>query len=404
METGPIIRALLRNKLGAILIAAQIAFTMTVIINAVFIINERSRLMARPSGLDEANIFHVVGIGYGDGYSEELALSDDLQMLRQLPGVQSASTINAIPVSGGGSSTGIRTVDDPDSASTGTAIYRADERIFDTLGLNLVAGEVFTEQDMRYRDEPGETVADKTVISAHLAGELYPDLALNDVVGQTAYLPGGVPIQIVGIIERLQAPWPNSSFVESSMIVPEIYLDTFTRYIVRTEPGMRDQLMIEAEELLASRPVDRVIRDMESLEQTRESSYRIDSAMSTILWTVIITLVFINSMGIVGLAVFSINRRRKQIGTRRALGATKPAILRYFMLENLFITAIGVGIGAVLSIALSIVLTTQFNMPTMAWYYTPIGALALLFMGQLAALGPSSRAAGVEPAIATRSV
>ncbi len=404
MEIGPIVRALLRNKLGAVLIAAQIAFTMTVIINAVFIINERSRLMARPSGLDEANIFHVVNIGYGDEYREDVVIADDLDLLRQLPGVRSASSINAIPVSGGGSSTGIRAVDDPDTASTPTAIYRADEQIFETLGLNLIAGEYFTAADMRMRDEPGETIADKAVISSTLAEVLFPEATVNEVVGRTAWLPGGVPIQIVGIVERLQAAWPTASFVENSIIVPELYLDTFTRYIVRAEPGMRDSLMIEVEELLASRPAERVIRDMESLEQTRESSYRLDSAMSTILLVVIVTLMFINSMGIVGLAVFSINRRKKQIGTRRALGATRPAIVRYFMLENFFITAIGVVIGAVLTIALSIMLTTNFNMPTMAWYYTPIGALALVFIGQLAALGPSTRAAAIQPAIATRSV
>jgi putative ABC transport system permease protein len=50
MEIGPILRALARNKLGVILIALQIAFTMTVMVNAVFIIIERSAAMARPSG------------------------------------------------------------------------------------------------------------------------------------------------------------------------------------------------------------------------------------------------------------------------------------------------------------------------------------------------------------------
>ena len=50
MEIGPIFRAMLRNKLGVCLIALQIAFTMTVVVNAIYIINERSRLMARPSG------------------------------------------------------------------------------------------------------------------------------------------------------------------------------------------------------------------------------------------------------------------------------------------------------------------------------------------------------------------
>ena len=109
-------------------------------------------------------------------------------------------------------------------------------------------------------------------------------------------------------------------------------------------------------------------------------------------------------MGIVGLAVFGINRRRKQIGTRRALGATRFQILRYFLVENLFITGIGVAIGAVLTVGFRIILTTNFNMPAMAWYYTPLGMLALLVIGQLAVLGPAASAARTQPAIATRSL
>ena len=140
------------------------------------------------------------------------------------------------------------------------------------------------------------------------------------------------------------------------------------------------------------------------MEETRAETYRVDSALTTILWVVVGTLIAINSMGIVGLAVFSVNRRRKQIGTRRALGATRLAILRHFLLENFFITSVGVIVGAVLTLALSIVLTTNFNMPAMAWYYTPIGAVILIVVGQLAALGPSTRATKIAPATATRSV
>src|SRR5690606_32351565 len=110
------------------------------------------------------------------------------------------------------------------------------------------------------------------------------------------------------------------------------------------------------------------------------------------------------AMGIVGLAVFSINRRRKQIGTRRALGATRAEILRYFLLENAMITGLGVIAGAVLTIGFNIFLVQTFNMPRIDWYYTPLGMLALLLVGQLAVIGPSRGAANITPALATRSV
>ena len=58
-EIGPIFRALLRNKVGAVLIAIQIAVTMTIIVNSVFIIVERSQQMQRESGVDEDNSFYL---------------------------------------------------------------------------------------------------------------------------------------------------------------------------------------------------------------------------------------------------------------------------------------------------------------------------------------------------------
>lgn len=404
MEIGPIFRAMTRNKLGVVLIALQIAFTMTVMINAIFIINERNRLMARPSGMQEANLFHISSIGFGEGFNEQVATADDMAMIRQLPGVVNASETNAIPVSGSGSSTGVRLVNDESQPSVGTAVYRSDENILDTMNLELIAGENFTATDMRYRTESGATLAEKTIISRALAENLYPNMALNDVVGKSFFMPGGTSIQIVGIVDRLQAPWPNSSLIERSMIVPEQFLDGNSLYLIRTEPGERDRVMAEIEERLIALNDSRVLRGLSSLTDTRADTYRIDSAMSSVLWAIIITLVFITCMGIVGLAVFGINRRRKQIGTRRALGATRFEILRHFMLENFLITGVGVVLGAVLTIGFSIVLTTSFDMPAMAWYYTPLGMLSLLLIGQLAVLGPSRGAARIEPALATRSV
>jgi len=404
LDTGPILRALLRNKLGAALIALQIAFTMTVIVNAIFIINERNRLMDRPSGMEDENLFYVAMVGFGDDYNEEVILNDDLALLRGTSGIVNASVISSIPVSGGGSSTGARLTPDETTPSTGTAIYRSDEQVLDTLNLELIAGEGFTATDMRLRHEQGPTIANKAIITRALAEDLFATEDVNSVLGQTMYLPGNATVQVVGVVEALQAPWPTSDLVERSTIVPENFLDTFTYIMVRTEPGQLDRMMGEVEELLVANYPDRVIRAVRSMTETRAEVYRVDSALTTILWVVVATLIVINCMGIVGLAVFSINRRRKQIGTRRALGATRFAILRYFLLENFMISAVGVTIGAVLTLTLSIVLTLNFNMPAMAWYYTPVGAAALLLVGQIAALGPSTRATRVTPATATRTV
>ena len=70
-EIGPIFRTLLRNKVGAMLIALQIAFTMTIVVNAIYIIVERSEKMQRPSGIDEANSFFISSVGFSHDYNGE---------------------------------------------------------------------------------------------------------------------------------------------------------------------------------------------------------------------------------------------------------------------------------------------------------------------------------------------
>ncbi len=57
LELGPMFRALMRNKIGALLIALQIALTLTIMVNAIFMMQERSQQMARASGLDETILF-----------------------------------------------------------------------------------------------------------------------------------------------------------------------------------------------------------------------------------------------------------------------------------------------------------------------------------------------------------
>ena len=403
MEIGPIFRAILRNKIGVCLIALQIAFTMTVVVNAIYIINERSRLMARPSGMDEANLFYFRSAGFQEGFDEESAIVEDRALLVSTPGIVNMSVVESVPLSGSGSSTGVRTEPDTTRPSTGTAIYRVDEHAIGTMGLELIAGENFTEADVVQLQPQDRRSPVRTIISEALAAELFPGGAF-DAIGKSIYMPSSDPVQITGVVRQLQAPWSEWSLVERSMMIPANTLDGQSLYLVRTEPGQVNNVMLRTEELLAGSNPNRIIMNVKSLEETREESYRVDSSMSRILLVVIVTLVFITSMGVVGLAVFGINRRRKQIGTRRALGATKGEIIRYFIVENLIISSIGVILGAVLTIGFNVFLVQTFNMPRIDWYYTPLGMLTLVIVGLLAVLGPSRRASMIPPALATRSV
>lgn len=403
-ETGPILRALMRNKVGAILIAIQIAVTMTIIVNSVFIIWERHQQMQRESGTDEANSFYLSSMGYADNFNPKVTIKEDLDALRNLPGVIAATQINAVPISGGGWSMGLQTQPGAEHDGTGVAVYMVDEHGIDALDVELIAGENFVPSDIRWRERAQPDWPDKTIITQAMAEKLFPDDPWQSAVGKTVYINDNEPMVIIGIIDKLQAPWVGWDNVENAMLSPENQNNMSVTYYIRTEPGLRDELMPEVEELLASRKDGRIIRNLRTLEENRERSYRGDRAMIKILSTVMVILTIVTALGIVGLASFSVNQRKKQIGTRRALGASQTDIVRYFMVENFLISSLGVVLGAALTIGLNIVLVNSFNLDPIDWFYIPVGMAVLWMVGQVAVFGPAKKAANIPPAIATRTV
>ena len=403
MEIGPIWRALLRNKTGAILIALQIAVTMAIMVNAVSIMQERSRIMARPSGIDEANIFTITSDGFAEEFNERVTIVEDLVVLRGLPGVTNAIQSNSLPLSGGGWSQGLQTEPGEEIDGTGVAIYFVDEHGLDTFGLNLIAGENFSATDIEWRERSDTEWPAKAIITQAMAQALFPDEP-ESALGKTVYINSDEPITITGIIEQMQAAWNSWSGVERVMLIPTHTLFGGTRYIIRAEPGRRDELMPQVEELLAERNKNRIVRSMRSMDDIRERSYRGAASMIKILGFTIFLLMAVTSLGIVGLASSSVNRRTKQIGTRRALGATKTVILRYFMTENFIISLVGVVLGAALTIGLNIIMIEAFTLTRIAWYLVPAAMLMLLVIGQIAVFGPAKKASSVPPAVATRTV
>lgn len=401
-EVGPILRALLRNKVGAILIALQIAFTMTIVVNAIYIIHERSEKMKRPSGIDEANSFYLSSVGFTNDFNTLVTTKKDLNLIRSLEGVVDAIQINAVPMSNSGWSMGLQTQPGAEFDGTGSAVYMVDEHVLNTLDVALVAGENFRATDIQTRVASQNHWPDKVIITLAMANRLFPDDGLG-ALGKTVYINDIEPMIITGIIDKLQAPWVGWDNVENVMLTPEIRDAETSRYFIRTKPGQRDRIMSEVESLLAKSNTGRILRDMRSIDETRVRAYRDNSAMIRILVTVMVILVIVTGLGIVGLASFSVNQRKKQIGTRRALGASQQAIVRYFMLENLLISTVGVVLGAMLTVGLNIVLVDAFSLDPITWYYIPLGMLALWVVGQLAVYGPAKKAANIPPALATRS-
>ena len=401
LELGPMLRALMRNKIGALLIALQIALTLTIMVNAIFMMQERNRQMARASGVDEQNTFYLSNTVFGDNYPLQSALARDLDQIRKTPGVVAATQINAIPLSGGGWSMGLQTKPGDDVDGTGTAIYFVDTQGIAALGVELLAGENFSESDISWRERSSNKWPPKIIITQTLAEKLF-DGDWKKALGQTVYINNHDPMQVTGIVKSLQSPWNGWDNTEHASLVPSQLENKGSRLFIRTEPGRRDALMPQIEKMLADSDKQRIIRNVKTMTETREESYREHQATNNILLTVIIVLTLITGFGIVGLAMFSINRRTRQIGTRRALGASQWQIMRFFMLENLLISSLGVVLGIGGAIGLNIWLVSTFAMTPLTPGLLLIGCTALLLVGQLAVSYPALIAARISPATATR--
>ena len=97
-------------------------------------------------------------------------------------------------------------------------------------------------------------------------------------------------------------------------------------------------------------------------------------------------------------------QRTKQIGVRRALGATRGQILRYFQTENFLLATLGIVLGMMMAYGINQLLMGKYELPRLPAIYLPVGAIVLWLLGQVSVLGPARRAAAVPPAVATRSV
>jgi len=403
-EIGPIFRALTRNKLGAMLIALQIALTLAIVTNAAFIIQDRAEKIARPTGIDEANTAFFATTLFDPNVDQRQLYRDDLDALRSIPGVLAASPAQSLPASGSG--WGEDLYNDPampSNESINFGNFMVDEYGLETFGLELVAGRNFRPEEIKVRSFDDISTPDILIVSQALADELFPD---GDALGKTVWdEPNGEqPIQIIGIYDHMQNAWPTSTNVNNSALMPALSLFGGQMiYVVRSEPGMLAQVMTAAEEYL-SQNRSRIVEIVRSFDEQKKRTYSGDIAMVKLLTAVIVVLTGVTGLGIVGLAWFSVTQRRKQIGTRRALGATRYEIVRYFMVENVLITSFGLVIGLGGAIGLNWFLDTQYEVGRVPLWYLPLGMLALWILGQLAVLLPARRAANIPPALATRSV
>ncbi len=400
-EIGPIMRALWRNKAGPLLLVMQLALTLAIVSNGAFLIHQRQAKIDRPTGVAEDELFSLTLMPATTTTIPYADIQRYLAAVRALPGVTAATVTNQVPLSDSGTASSFnRGVDDGDQDIPGN-LFLTDEQGLATFGLQLVAGRDF---------RPGELVATNSlttadpkvaIISRQLADALFGP-GVNPL-GQLINRDYGA-MAVIGVVEPFIGSWVNWRQAGNTLLLPSYYEDGHQRLMVRSAPGERARLMQEVPALLNRLDRQQVVVGVKTLNEFKDRAYNADHTLIRTLTLAIILLGAITALGMVGLTLFWVNQRRKQIGTRRALGACRAAILRYFLVENGLISGVGLALGVLLALAANQLMVQHYQMAALDPAYLLASALALWLLGLVAAAIPAWRAACIAPALATRSV
>jgi putative ABC transport system permease protein len=411
MQIRPILATLRKHKLTATLLTLQVAFTCAIVCNVAFMIAHRVQRVSLPTGIAENELSVIPVRGIGKDENPWARHQGDLAALRRIPGVESVAAVSySLPLNQNVSMYGVcpsnaaldRAMQTMSMAKGGCvqpSVFDGSPDLLKTLGLDLVAGRDF-DADEYVEGQKSVAVA---IISRALAQRLYPG---ESPLGKTMYVGHNI-VRVIGVVRMLLSPTLLGQGTDyDTMIWPQLPNNSGVEYVLRSAPQDRRRVMDAARVALLKADPNRIIdpKRMQTYSQIRAHYFQRDTTMIGLLIASALGLLFVTALGITGLANFWVQQRTRTIGIRRAIGATRGDILRYFQTENFLIVTGGVVLGVLLAIGLNLLLMKHYELPRLPLWYLPVGAAVLWLLGQLAVLAPALRASRVQPVVATRSV
>jgi putative ABC transport system permease protein len=401
MEIRPILASLQRHRIPALLIVLEMALACAVLCNAIFMIGQYITSMHAPNNIDEAGI-SVVSVGGMDDQRIADSMARDLAALRAIAGVNAAAAVSALPLGSDISFDSFTTRPNGDTR-VNTSDYLLGSGAEQALGLHLLQGRYFTAEEYANAKLQQDHLSSSHVILINEsdARRLWPG---ENALGKQIY-SGNAVWTIVGIVADVLAQDPSfagSTGKYSSVFFPQRPSIVLSHYVLRSAPQDRDRVLQEALQVLGKLEPGAVL-DGKTYEDQRAGYFADTRNMAWTLVMVCVVMLAVTALGIVGLTSFWVGQRRRQIGIRRAIGASRGQILQYFQTENFLLSAAGVLLGVALGFAINIYLMQRYEVSRMPWYYLGCGAAVLWLLGQCAVLGPALRAAAVPPVVATRS-
>jgi putative ABC transport system permease protein len=262
--------------------------------------------------------------------------------------------------------------------------------------LTVLAGRFFDSEDSAGRNKVG-------VITEKLAQKLYG--SARDAVGETIKLSGGLPFTIIGVFKESVDTFGQSEIQEDTMLIPYTVSRFFTPtaavyQIYFSVASAQDVIPATAaiKRVLQSRHRAESVYSVQNLTQLLSVAERVANALTVVLILVAFVTLLVSGIGIMNIMLATVTSRIREIGIRKAIGATNREIRFQFLAEAILISFAGgiVGILAGLAIPFSVRLFTDYHFP-ISGLSAIIAIIVSSIVGVIFGTVPATRASQLDP-------
>ncbi|HEY0727282.1 MAG TPA: ABC transporter permease, partial [Pyrinomonadaceae bacterium] len=396
------------NRTGKILVVAEVALTLVLLIGAGLLVKSFWRLMQVDPGFNPENLLALqisVNAGANEGPRVASFLDQLQQRVKELPGVQSVAISNGLPFEGANWPAFIiegQAPPEPGREPNGI-LYITSTGYLETLGITLLRGRGFSAHDT-----PGTTPV--VLIDEVFARLYFPN---EDPLGKRLRQagPNSPSREIIGIVRHVEHSNLAGLSAESGEVYTpfsQIPVETLPRYVRRVNLVVRTtveplSLTQSVRGQIAALDKDQPVFNVRTMEQALARSVAA-RRFSMILLSVFAALALIlAAVGIYGVISYSVAQRTREVGIRMALGAQTTDVLKLVVSDGLKLVVIGVAVGLFGAFMLTRLMSTLlFGVtPTDAVTYTTV-ALGLVSVALAACYIPARRATKVDPLVALR--
>jgi len=404
MNIKALFKSLLLRKFTTGLLILQLAITLGLLVNSAILAFDAKEKVLQSTGLDIENILvvstHPTSGNYRDlDYFRSIS-SEDMVKLRQLPGVNSVSVINQLPISARGNHSNVYDLDNPEQENIDRYLknvkdFHIEEHLIDTLGLTLLEGRFLNSGDQL---DFGSKEKHNIVITESLKRALYGD---QSALGQETN--NGF---IVGVINDIMLnptiPSDKQYGIFSNTVMEYIFVARY--YVINVEPGQMVNVRNKVSDTILAVQAERDIFEVFTMAERLKRFYRDDQGLADLFMLLCGLMLFVTAISSYAYSQFHISRQKKFIGIRRALGARKKDILLYVLTENWLVYGIGCILGILVSFGFNILLSQHIvlSKPDTLLFLLAIGIIFI--SGTLATWLPANSTSNIAPVVATKTV